>query len=405
MADGPLQDIRVIDLGHDYSAPFAASLLADFGADVIAVERPGVGDVMRDVGPSGPTGPVVWKSAGRGKRSLALDWKHPKARGVLEKLARISDVLVESYRPGVLERNGLGPDVLHAWNSDLVILRVSGYGQTGAYGDRPGFGKAAEAYSGACDISGFADGPPVHPGFPMADMTTGLMGAYAIMLALHARETNMARGQVIDLALYETLLRLIDFHIPVRTGVGLVPKRNSNRHPLSLALSGMYQTRDRKWVTYSAGSYAVAKRVLALIGGDAWASDSRFCSLRDICRYDDEIHERMTAWMAQRDTEEVLRSFRNARAVAEFVHDVDDILADPNIAARQNIIGFDGEPCRVVNVVPKLDKTPGRVRWLGRRRVGEDSIDVLRDVLKLDQAVIRDLVESGAVDTGVRQSR
>ena len=169
MNDGPLQDIRVIDLGHDCSAPFAAALLADFGADVIAVERPGTGDIMRDVGPSGPTGPVVWKSAGRGKRSLALDWKHPKSRSVLEKLVRLSDVLVESYRPGVLERNGLGPDVLHEWNPDLIVLRVSGYGQTGTYGERPGFGKAAEAYSGACDISGFPDGPPVHAGFPMAE--------------------------------------------------------------------------------------------------------------------------------------------------------------------------------------------------------------------------------------------
>jgi crotonobetainyl-CoA:carnitine CoA-transferase CaiB-like acyl-CoA transferase len=238
----------------------------------------------------------------------------------------------------------------------------------------------------------------------MADMTTGLMGAYAIMLALHARERKLARGQVIDLALYETLLRLIDFHIPVRTALGLVPKRNSNRHPLSLALSGMYRTRDGKWVTYSAGSHAVARRVLALIGGEAWAAEARFGSLRDICRHDDEIHARMTAWMAARDTDDVLKEFRRARAVAEFVHDVDDILADPNIAARRNVVGFDGEPCRVVNVVPKLDRTPGRVRWLGRGRVGEDTVGVLRDVLKLDPAVIRELVESGAVDTGETRS-
>jgi succinyl-CoA--D-citramalate CoA-transferase len=400
MSGGPLQDIRVIDLGHDYSAPFAAALLADFGADVIAVERPGTGDIMRDIGPSGPTGPVVWKSAGRGKRSLALDWKHPKSKSVLEKLVRVSDVLVESYRPGVLERNGLGPDVLHKWNPDLVILRVSGYGQTGAYGDRPGFGKAAEAYSGACDISGFPDGPPVHAGFPLADMTTGLMGAYGIMLALHAREKGLARGQVIDLALYETLLRLIDFHIPVRTALGLVPKRNANRHPLSLALSGMYRTRDGKWITYSAGSHAIAKRVLALIGGDDWASNPRFGSLREICQHDDAIHQRMTAWMAERSADEVLRGFQEVRAVAEFVHDVDDILADANIMARENVVGFEGERCRVVNVVPKMEKTPGKIRWLGRGRVGEDTIDVLANVLGLDEATIQDLLDSGAVDTG-----
>jgi len=400
MNDGPLHNIRVVDLGHDYSAPFAATLLADFGADVIAVERPGKGDIMRDVGPSGPTGPIVWKSAGRGKRSLALDWKHAKSKPVLEKLVKVSDVLVESYRPGVLERNGLGPSVLHSWNPDLVILRVSGYGQTGAYGDRAGFGKAAEAYSGACDLSGFPDGPPVHPGFPMADMTTGLMGAYGIMLALRARDKGLARGQVIDLALYETLLRLIDFHVPVRTALGLVPKRNANRHPLSLALSGMYRSRDGKWITYSAGSHAVARRVLEIIGGKTFADEARFGSLREICRHDDEIHKRMTAWMGERDAADVLRQFHDARAVAEFIHDVNDILADPNIAARGNVVRFEGESCQVINVVPRMDKTPGRIRWLGRRQVGEDTVQILTDVLGFDQPAVLDLIDSGAVEAG-----
>jgi succinyl-CoA--D-citramalate CoA-transferase len=238
----------------------------------------------------------------------------------------------------------------------------------------------------------------------MADMTTGLMGAYGIMLALRARASGIARGQVIDLALYETLLRLIDFHIPIRTGLGLVPKRNANRHPLSLALSGMYRTRDGKWITYSAGSHDIAKRVLALIGGHEWASDARFGSLREICRYDDEIHQRMTAWMGQRDAADVLHAFRDVRAVAEFIHDVNDILADPNIAARDNVVAFEGEPCQVVNVVPKMDKTPGRIRWLGRRQVGEDTVEILTEVLGFDQATVRDLIESGAVDAGASAS-
>ena len=400
MSEGPLKDIRVIDLGHDYSAPFAATLLADFGADVIMVERPGSGDIMRDIGPSGSTGPVVWKSCARGKRSLAVDWKNPKSRPVLEKLVLVSDVLVESYRPGVLERNGLAPEVLLAWNPDLIILRVSGYGQSGPYSERPGFGKAAEAFTGSCDLSGFPDGPPIHAGFPMADMTTGLMGAFGIMLALHARQKGLAKGQVIDLALYETLLRLIDYHIPVRTETGMVPKRNANRHPLSLALSGMYQSSDGRWITYSAGSYAVAKRVLTMIGGEDWANDARFASLRDICRYDDEIHERMAAWMNERTATQVIDAFRDVQAVAEFIHDVDDILADPHIAARENIVGFPGERCRVVNVVPNLDATPGAIRWLGRRYVGEDTVNVLGEILGLDASSIQDLLDSGAVSAG-----
>lgn len=396
MDAGPLQDLKVIDLGHDYSAPFSAGLLADFGADVIKVEPPGAGDVMRDVGPAGIDGPIVWKSAGRNKKALGLDWKNPASRPVLERLVRWADVLVESYRPGVLERNGLGPDVLHALNPDLVVLRVSGYGQTGPYRERPGFGKAAEAFSGLCDLTGFPDGPPTHAGFPMADMTSGLMGAFGVMLALHARSRGLARGQVIDLGLYETPLRLVDYHVPVRTGAGLRPKRNGNRHALSMAMSGMYRTRDGKWITYSAGSHAVARRVLALVGGEGLANDPRFTSLRSICRHDDEIHARMTEWFGARTADEALAGFRTADAVAERIHDVDDILRDPQVAARENIVGVPGEGTRVVNVVPKLSATPGRVRWLGRRNVGDDSVEVLKQ-LGFDDEQVRALVASGGI--------
>jgi crotonobetainyl-CoA:carnitine CoA-transferase CaiB-like acyl-CoA transferase len=396
MEAGPLRDLRVVDLGHDYSAPFAATLLADFGADVIKVEPPGAGDVMRDVGPSGPTGPIVWKSAGRNKKALGLDWKNPKSRPVLERLVRWADVLVESYRPGVLERNGLGPDVLLELNPDLVVLRVSGYGQTGPYSARPGFGKAGEAFSGLCDLTGFPDGPPTHAGFPMADMTTGLMGAYGVMLALHARQRGHARGQVIDLGLYETPLRLIDYHVPVRTGAGLLPKRNGNRHPLSMAMSGMYKTSDGKWITYSAGSCAVAKRVLRLVGGDRLADDPRFTDLRSICRHDNEIHGLMSEWFAARSATDALAGFREADAVAARIYDVDDILRDPHVAARENLVGFDGETCKVVNVVPKLSATPGRVRWPGRREVGADSVAILGQ-LGFEQGEIESLIGSGAV--------
>lgn len=395
-ASGPLADLRVVDLGHDISAPLSATLLADFGANVVKVEKPGEGDVMRGVGPSGPEGPVVWKSAARNKRSLGLDWKNAASRPVLERLVKWADVLVESYRPGVLERNGLAPDVLLGWNPQLVILRVSGYGQTGPYSARPGFGKVAEAFSGACDLTGFPDGPPTHPGFPVADVTTGLMGAFGVMLALHARRSGFAKGQVIDLALYETLLRLIDFHVPVRTATGLKPSRNGNRHPLAMAMSGMYRTLDGRWISYSAGSYPVARRVLELIGGPRLANDSRFGDLRAICRHDDEIHRLMTAWFASRRAADAIAGFRQADAVAEYVYDVDAILADPHVAARGNLVADEQERCTVVDVVPKLGATPGRIRWLGRRRIGEDSLDVLTE-LGFARREIEEMLRSGAI--------
>lgn len=403
MSNGPLDDLRVLDLGHDYSAPFAATLLADLGAQVIKVEKPGAGDVMRDVGPTGREGPIVWKSAGRNKLSLGLDWKIPASRPVLDRLITWADVLVESYRPGVLERNGMAPGALLELNPNLIVLRISGYGQTGPYSPRPGFGKAAEAYSGFCDLTGFPDGPPMHAGFPMADMTTGLMGALGIMTAVHALRSGRAKGQVIDLALYETPLRLIDYHVAVRTGAGLLPRRNGNRHPLSMAMSGMYRSRDGKWITYSAGSHAVAKRVLRMIGGSELGDDPRFTSLRAICRHDDEVHRRMTDWIGSRMADEVLRSFREAQAVAERVYDVDDILNDPHIAARGNLVKTNEDGVTVVNVVPTLTATPGRVRWLGRRGIGADSRSVLEQ-LGFSDSQIDELVRSGAVAVPDAQS-
>jgi crotonobetainyl-CoA:carnitine CoA-transferase CaiB-like acyl-CoA transferase len=390
--EGVLEGIRVLDFGHALAGPFAATLLADHGADVIKIERPGAGDAMRDLGPVGPSGRAWWKSMGRGKRCLALDWKHPRSRPVIESLVRAADVLVESFRPGVLEKNDLGPDVLHAWNPGLIVLRVSGYGQTGPYSARPGFGKAAEALSGLCDLTGFPDGPPMHPGFPMGDMTTGLMGAFGVMLALQAVRRG-GRGQVIDLGIYETPMRLIDYHVPIRTGTDRMPARNGNRQPMSFAPSGIYRTSDGQWITYSAATFPVAQRVLRLIGADELAG---LDSLTAVCAYDDEIDERMQAWVSQRTADQVLAAFRSAEAVAEWVYGIDDILADPHVAARGNIVAVDGDPCKVVNVVPRLSDTPGRVRWLGRA-VGSDTIEVLREVAGLDSGSIRTLVEAGAV--------
>lgn len=396
LGNGALKDVRVLDFGHALAGPFAATLFADFGAEVIKIERPGAGDAMRDLGPKASTGPAWWKSMGRGKRCLALDWKNAKARVVLERLVRQAHVFVESFRPGVLEKNNLGPDVLHGWNPDLVILRVSGYGQYGPYSGRPGFGKTAEALSGLCDLTGYPDGPPTHPGFPMGDMTTGLMGAYGVMLALYAIQRGDARGQVIDLPIYETPLRLIDYHVPVRTGTGKLPKRNGNRQPLSFALSGVYKAKDGRWVTYSAATFSIAQRVLNLIGVDALANDPELTSLQAICEFDDEIDKAMKSWIGARTSSTAIEEFKKAQAAAEAIYDVDDILKDPHIEVRRNIVTFEGEPCSVVNVVPSLSQTPGKVRWLGRE-VGEDTIEILRDSLGFSRAEIDDLLRSRAV--------
>ena len=398
MTSGPLRDLVVLDFGQLLAGPFATTLLADFGATTIKIERPGKGDALRDFGPSGVEGPIWWRSINRNKKSLALDWKRPESRQILERLIRRADVMVENFRAGVLESNGLGPDILHQWNPRLILLRVSGYGQSGPYRKRPGFGKAAEAFSGFCHLTGFPDRAPVFPGFPMADMTTGLMGAYSIMMAVHARDQGLANGQVIDLPIYETMLRLIDYHIPVRTGTDLVPNRNGNSQPPSAGLSGVEKSRDGRWIGYAASSYAVAKRLLSLVGGSDWADQARFGSLVDICSHAREIEEAVSKWMAERTAEEVVSAFETAEAVAIRVYDTDDILSDPHIAARNNVIGVEGMTTKFVNVVPRMSETPGKFQWPGDLDVGAGGAQVMRDLLGFDDAEIKAFEKCGAIE-------
>jgi crotonobetainyl-CoA:carnitine CoA-transferase CaiB-like acyl-CoA transferase len=397
-SNGPLSDVRVIEMGHVIAAPMCGALLSDFGADVIKIERPGQGDMLRVLSARTKDGVGAWwKTLARNKRLVALDWKTDDGREVLRRLVENAQVLIENFRPGVLERAGLAPEVLHEWNPDLVIVRISGYGQTGPRASWPGFGRAGEAMSGLAHMTGFADGAPMHPGFPAADSTTGLMAAYGAMMALHAVQNGSARGQVVDLAIFEPLLRLIDYHVPTRTGAGLRVDRNGLQAPNSYAPAGVFRARDGKWVTISAGSAATGRRLLEAAGGKEWAEQPQFQSLDGFAEHMDEIVERLGAFVAQHDAQKAIEIFRSHDAVAAMVYDVDDILADPHIAARENIVGVEGDDTKVVGPVPKLDKTPGRLRWLGRAELGADSRTVLEE-LGYDAGQIDTLTEKGTVE-------
>ena len=394
---GPLDQLKIIELGHVIAGPLAAALLSDFGADVIKIEAPNRTDMMRDLGPKAEDGVGVWwKTLGRNKKTLGLDWKSDEGRDILRKLVEDADVLIENFRPGVLERAGVGPDVLHDWNPDLVVLRVSGYGQDGPMRDVPAFGRAAEAMSGLAHLTGFPDGPPMHPGFPAADSTTGLMAAYGAMMALHAVHNGSARGQVVDLAIFEPLLRLIDYHVPTRTGAGLPVDRNGLQAPNAYAPAGVFRAGDGKWVTVSAGSAATGRRLLEAAGGQEWAEQPQFQSLDGFADHTEEIVDRLGAFVAQHDAQKAIDIFKSHDAVAAMVYDVDDILADPQIAARGDIVGVEGDDTRVVGPVPKLDKTPGRLRWLGRGELGADSRAVLEE-LGFDPEQIAALIDNGTV--------
>ena len=396
-SDGPLSDVRVIEMGHVIAAPMCGALLSDFGADVIKIERPGEGDMLRVLSVRAKDGVGVWwKTLARNKRLLALDWKSDEGHKVLRRLVENAHVLIENFRPGVLERAGLAPEVLHEWNPDLVIVRISGYGQTGPRASWPGFGRAGEAMSGLAHMTGFADDAPMHPGFPAADSTTGLMAAYGAMMALHAVRNGSARGQVVDLAIFEPLLRLIDYHVPTRTGAGLRVDRNGLQAPNSYAPAGVFRAKDGKWVTISAGSAATGRRLLEAAGGAEWAAEPQFLTLDGFAEHMDDIVKQLGAFVAQLGAQEAIDIFREHDAVAAMVYDVDDILADPQIAARGDIVGVEGDDTEVVGPVPKLDKTPGRLRWLGRSELGADSRTVLEE-LGYDSGQIDGLVEIGTV--------
>lgn len=377
---GPLNHLKIIELGHVIAGPLSAALLSDFGADVIKIEAPNRTDMMRDLGPKAEDGVGVWwKTLGRNKKTLGLDWKSDEGRDILRKLVEGADVLVENFRPGVLERAGIGPDILHGWNQELIILRVSGYGQDGPMRDVPAFGRAAEAMSGLAHLTGFPDGPPMHPGFPAADSTTGLMGALGIMIALLAREKGTARGQVVDLAVFEALLRLMDYPVPALTGANHSPRRNGLRQPMDFAPGGMFRTSDGVWLTVSAGSAETAQRLLRAVGGDTLADDPRFATLAEMSQHMSMVFDAINDFVTQHTLTEVEAEFARHDAVASKVLSVEEIATNEQIRHRGDIVSVEGEPTQVVGPIPHLSATPGALRWLGRPP-GADTRAILRDI-------------------------
>lgn len=389
-ARGPLDGVRVLDVGHALAAPMAATLLGDFGAEVIKVERPDGGDAMRKLGASKDGVPLWWKVAARNKKSITLNITRPEGKDLLDRLVEHADVLVENYRPGTLERLGLGWDHLHALNPRLVMLRISGYGQTGPRRLQPGFGRAGEAMSGLVQLTGFKDGPPVHVGYSLADTVTGLMGAYAVMMALYWR-TQSGEGQYIDLALYETLYRLIEWQVITHDQLGVVPVRDGNNFPfpLSSVLANVYRTRDDRWVTVSAATAVVVRRVATMLGlpPDADLSDVK------------TIDRRLAGWIAERPLDDVLAAFERADAVAAPVFDMEMIARDPTYQARGGIVTVnDAElgPVRMQGVVPALSRTPGSVKWSGPP-LGAHNDAVYGELLKLSGGELDRLRQSRVI--------
>lgn len=353
----PLHGLRVLDISTVIAGPNCARYLADFGAEVIKVERPDTGDSLRNMAWKDPRDGVGlwWKLANRNKRTIALDLKATDDRDVFLRLVRDAHVVVENFRPGALERLGLGPDELHAINPTLVITRVSGFGQTGPYAQRPGFASIAESMSGFAAVNGEADGPPMLPAIALTDEITGIVGAFATMVALHS-----GVGQVVDTNLLESVFHVMGPVASLFALTGELQPRLGSGLPYTVP-RGTYRCADGRWVGVSASSDTVAQRVMNLLGvGD----DPRFTTFDGRTSNRDEIESLMRDYCETRTRDEVIAEFERAEAAIGPVLDMADIATDPHFLSRETIVMVGDTPMQ--NLIARLSATPGRLEHEGR---------------------------------------
>ena len=393
----PLEGVRILDISTIIAAPVASGLLADFGAEVIKVELPGVGDPLRALPPHKDGVPLWWKVTNRNKKGITLDLRKDEGKDLFRQLVAKSDVLTENFRPGTLERYGLGPDVLKQLNPSLIVLRVSGYGQTGPLSKRPGFARIAEAYSGFTSICGTADRPPMHIGYPVADAVTGLFGAIGVLVALLDRKAG-AGGEIIDCSLVESMLRLNEFMFIEYDQLKAVRQRSGNRSQYA-GPSNVYETKDGKWFSMSASAQTVYKRLALAIGRPDLIDGPRFATNPARVENADALDEIIGAWFATRTQDEILQLFEEKGVSGGPVNDSKDVFESEHFHDREAIVEVDDAELGTVamqNVFPRLTNAPGRVRSTGPR-LGEHNEDVLGNLLGLDGAAISALREKGVI--------
>jgi crotonobetainyl-CoA:carnitine CoA-transferase CaiB-like acyl-CoA transferase len=396
---GPLAGVRVIDVSNVLAGPICAQLLGDQGADVIKVEHPVTPDGFRTHGPQ-KDGQGLWsKIIGRNKRGIGLDLHDADAVGILKVLLADADVLVENFRPGTLQRWGLGWDVLHELNPRLIVVRITGFGQTGPYAHRAGFGTLAEAMSGFAALTGEADGPPMLPAMGLADSICGITASGAVAMALFARDRpgGTGRGQEIDVALIEPIMLAVGPGPTVYDQLGELQVRAGNRS-VTNAPRNMYQTRDGRWLAISASTTSVAERVLKLVGHGELTEEPWFASAGGRAEHGLELDAHVASWIEARTADEVMDAFEAAHAAVAPVYDASDILDDPHLSARGTFPAVDDPdlgPVRMQDVLFRLSETPGAIRFPGRPP-WQDTDEVLGEV-GIDPALVAELRARGVV--------
>jgi crotonobetainyl-CoA:carnitine CoA-transferase CaiB-like acyl-CoA transferase len=390
--------VRVIDASSIIAAPLCCQILGDFGADIIKIEHPQYGDNLRGHGYQHEGVPLWWKEVSRNKRTVGLNLGDARGAEILLRMVKEADVLVENFRPGTLERWGLAPEQLWAANPDLILLRVTGFGQTGPYSDRAGFGTLAEAMSGFAHLTGQADGPPTLPAFGLADSICGMASVSAVLMALRHREVGGGSGQVIDMSILEPIMTAVGPSPSIYHHSGVVAQRHGNRSTQN-APRNTYLTADGSWVAISTSAQQIAERVLRLVGHPEVIEEPWFSSGTGRVAHVDLLDGYVADWVATRTRDEVMNAFVEAGAAIAPVYDARDIVEDPHIRATEMLIEVPDEDLGTVmmhNVMWRMSKTPGDIRFTGRA-LGANTDDILIGELDMDPVTVTQLRAEGVI--------
>ena len=396
-ADQALAGVRVLELGSMLAGPFAATLLGEFGAEVIKAEKPGAGDALRQWPPFKNGVPLWWKSMARNKRLITLDISRPEGRDVVLRLLERADIVVENFRPGTLERWNLGPAALLETHPRTIWVRVSGYGQDGPYAHRGGYATVAEAYSGLASFTGYPDRGPMVSAFPLGDYIAGTYAALGAMIALYRRQ-EVGRGQIVDVSLFEPLFRILENLVVRYDQLGEKKPRLGNEMEEDVPRN-LYATADGGYIAISCGSQSIFENLLDAMERPDLKIDPRFTSAEARVANRTAIDEILREWMSSLATSEAMRRLEASKTVAGRIYGIDEIFADQHFAARQaiaTVLDDDLGPIRVPAPIPKLSDTPGRVQWSGGN-MGADNDYVYRDLLGLDDATLARLQAAGVI--------
>lgn len=396
--DALLEGLRVLDLSTMIAGPSAASLLGDYGAEVVKIELPGKGDHVRAFGAQSSGGGLYWKTLSRGKKSVALDLHQVAAQELLQRWIPQFDIVIENFRPGTLERWQLDPAVLRERTPGLIFLRVTAYGQFGPYRDRPGFGTLAEAMTGIAALTGVEGGTPLLPAFPLADIMAGQLGAAAVLAAL-ARRDRIGRGEVIDLAIYEAALKLVELNVMEYVESGIEHQRSGNAFASS-APRGSYQCADDMWIAVSGSTQTIAERVLRTIGGDDLVEDPRFRSNTDRLRNHAELDGLISSWCSARPRATVIDELTKAGCAVGPLESISSMLENPQVVARKSISYVPDDilgQVAMASVFPQFAESKNRLGKPGPSTVGEHTDELLSADLGLPQEALDSLRMTGAI--------